>query len=89
MTPQTLKPPVDTARRALMSRPQAAAYLGIAPQTLAILAMRGGGPRFVKLSRRVLYDPADLDSWVEQNKRQTTSDPGPSLVKSSNTSPRR
>ncbi len=34
----------------------------------------GGGPAFVKLGARVSYDPADLDAWVEANKRRSTSD---------------
>jgi hypothetical protein len=49
---------------------QAADYLlaqhGIkrSPATLATLRTRGGGPRFRKAGRDVIYDAADLDSWA-------------------------
>ena len=36
----------------------------------------GGGPTFIKLGPRVLYDPADLSEWVQQYKRTSTSDAG-------------
>jgi predicted DNA-binding transcriptional regulator AlpA len=59
---------------ALLSTLEAAKVLGLAPQTLMIMRLRGRGPRFVKLGRRVLYDPADLANWVEANKRTSTSE---------------
>ena len=42
--------------------------------TLATWRCRGGGPRFVKLGRRVLYRLADLEAWVDQNSRANTSE---------------
>ena len=35
------------------------------PATLAKLACVGGGPRFMRAKRAVLYAPADLDAWAE------------------------
>ncbi len=35
------------------------------PATLAKYATTGGGPRFQKASRDVLYAPHDLDEWAE------------------------
>jgi hypothetical protein len=35
------------------------------PATLAKLACVGGGPRFVRANRQVLYAPADLNIWAE------------------------
>ena len=29
-------------------------------------------PRYVKLGGRVIYDPSDIDAWVEANKRSFT-----------------
>jgi hypothetical protein len=34
-------------------------------RSLAKLATVGGGPTFRKLGRIVVYDPADLDAWVQ------------------------
>ena len=59
---------------ALLSTAGAAEVVGLAPQTLAIMRVEGGGPRYVKLGRRVLYDPADLAAWIDRNKRLSTSD---------------
>lgn len=33
-------------------------------RTLARLAVTGGGPKFRKFGRMVLYAPADLDAWA-------------------------
>jgi Helix-turn-helix domain len=42
--------------------------------TLATWRCRGGGPRFVKLGRRILYRETDLAFWVDQNSRAHTSE---------------
>src|SRR5580700_4300462 len=36
----------------------------------------GGGPVFLKLGRRVVYERADLDAWTQRHRRLSTSDPG-------------
>ncbi len=56
----------------LLRTDDAAKFVGLSPQTLAILRVEGGGPRYVKLGRSVRYDPADLAAWVEANKRAST-----------------
>ncbi len=61
----------DDAPRYLDTR-QAAGYLGIGASTLNRMRVSGEGPRYSKLGRRVVYDPADLDSWVEERKRRFT-----------------
>jgi predicted DNA-binding transcriptional regulator AlpA len=33
----------------------------------------GSGPPFMKLGRRVLYDPADIESWLSSRKFSSTS----------------
>lgn len=40
------------------------------------LRQRGGGPPFIKIGRRVLYDWEDVRSWLNNRKRQSTSDIG-------------
>lgn len=45
---------------------QAAQYLRISPHTLERFRIHGTGPRYFRLGgrRRIVYDIADLDSWV-------------------------
>jgi hypothetical protein len=55
---------------------QAADRTRLARATLAKLRVTGGGPPFVKLGAKVLYDSADLESWIAaQGKRRSTSAP--------------
>lgn len=58
------------------STPLAADYLGLSPATLETLRIRGGGPTFSKLGRRVVYAREDLDAWLAERRRRSTSDPG-------------
>jgi predicted DNA-binding transcriptional regulator AlpA len=58
----------------LVTTEVAAKVVGLSPQTLAILRVGGGGPRYVKLGRSVRYDPEDLAEWIEVNKRATTAE---------------
>lgn len=51
---------------------EAAARLGVKPNTLAKWRMQGRGPRFVKIGRLVRYDDADIDAFLEQSKRSST-----------------
>lgn len=53
---------------------EAAAYVGLKVPTLNQYRTEGGGPRFIKLGARVVYDSADLDRWLEQHKQTSTSD---------------
>ena len=52
----------------LKSRKEAATYLGISPQTLAVWACnkRYDLP-FIKIGRRVMYRLADLQAFIERN----------------------
>jgi excisionase family DNA binding protein len=60
--------------RKMLATPQAANYVGLGKSTLDKARLSGNGPRFVKLGRRVLYDPTDLDAWLNQHRRSSTSD---------------
>ena len=64
-------------RKALLDTKAAAEWLGIAPSTLGTWRVRGGAPKHVKLGRRVLFAPEDLESFVNAAKREHTSDAGP------------
>ena len=52
---------------------EAARYLGIAASTLNKRRIYGGQPPFIKMGRRVVYDLADLDSFIAQSRRDSTS----------------
>ena len=57
-----------------LSTPLAADYVGLSPATLETLRVRGGGPTFVKLGRRVVYRREDLDAWLKTARRASTSE---------------
>jgi predicted DNA-binding transcriptional regulator AlpA len=59
--------------RKKLPTPEAAAYLGLGKSTLDKLRLTGGGPVFIKIGKRVVYDPADLDAWFAAHKRTSTS----------------
>ncbi len=48
--------------------------LGISKQQLAVLRLRGAGPRFLRVGRLVRYDIEDVKKFVESQKRLSTSD---------------
>jgi DNA-binding transcriptional MerR regulator len=52
----------------------AAPLAGVAAKTLENWRTLGLGPKFIKAGRRVLYDPADLLAWREQNRVGSTSE---------------
>lgn len=54
---------------------EAAAYLRLSPRTLEKLRVLGGGPRFRKFGRRVLYAVTDLEGWADEHSYGMTSDP--------------
>jgi Helix-turn-helix domain len=53
---------------------EAATYLGLSKSTLDKLRLTGGGPAYLKLLSRVLYDVRDLDSWADRRRRSNTSE---------------
>jgi hypothetical protein len=57
-----------------LKTPEAALRVGLTPATLEKLRVIGGGPPFYRVGpKRILYDPADLDSWVRAKKFASTS----------------
>lgn len=60
----------------LLTTPEAAEYLGLQPATLEIWRCRGGGPRFCKIGRSVKYRQADLEEFINNSLRSSTSDQG-------------
>jgi excisionase family DNA binding protein len=66
--------PKSTATR-FLTNGEAAAFLKLSPRTLEKLRVVGGGPRFRKFGRRVLYKLDDLDQWADGRACDHTSDP--------------
>jgi predicted DNA-binding transcriptional regulator AlpA len=61
----------------LIAERQAAEFLGYSVRALQNWRVRGGGPRFVKVSgRSVRYRRRDLIEWVERRLRWNTSELG-------------
>ena len=58
-----------------LSNTQAAAYLNLSPRTPEKQRVIGGGPRFRKFGRRVLYALVDLDAWAAERRCASMSDP--------------
>ena len=53
---------------------QAAEFLKLSPRTLEKHRVIGGGPRFRKFGRRVVYSIADLEAWANERICSDTSD---------------
>ena len=72
---ENVKKPPATPTPKVMTSQQAAEYLGINPQTLGIWRCTGRYPLpFVKVGRKVVYDKADLDKFIQDrtfNRRMT------------------
>ena len=58
-----------------LTNDEAAAYLQLSPRTLEKQRVVGGGPKFRKFGRRVVYAIEDLESWANARACDTTSDP--------------
>ena len=55
---------------------EAARALNLSQSTLAKLRLSGKGPVYCKLGRRVVYRREDLEVWLDENRRCSTSDAG-------------
>ncbi|MCM0020304.1 MAG: helix-turn-helix domain-containing protein [Tagaea sp.] len=58
----------------LLEPDELAEALRVTTGTLAKWRLAGGGPRFVKLPKSVLYDRSDVTEWLESQKMRTTAD---------------
>ncbi len=80
MRPAPLRPAAapattTTQPQRYLTNDEAAEYLRLSPRTLEKQRVIGGGPRFRKFGRRVMYAVADLDAWAADRSFETTSDP--------------
>jgi hypothetical protein len=63
----------------LINEREAANLLRLSVKCLQGWRVRGGGPLFVKVGRAVRYRPEDLEAFIQEAVRRSTSDPGPTL----------
>ncbi len=60
----------------LLNESQAAHQLGLKVATLRRWRWAGQPPPFIKIGAAVRYDPADLQKFIEEGRRSSTSDLG-------------
>ena len=72
--PHTSAPP-RASSEGLLDHDEAASFLRLAPRTLARHRADGTGPVFIRLGRRVLYNPDDLSEWAMSHRYRSTSEP--------------
>jgi predicted DNA-binding transcriptional regulator AlpA len=58
---------------ATMTREEAAKYVGVSVAFMNRARVVGDGPAYVKLGRRVVYNKADIDSWLASKRKRSTS----------------
>src|SRR3546814_1332333 len=80
MRPAPLRPAAAVSTAAAqpqryLTNDEAAEYLRLSPRTLEKQRVIGGGPKFRKFGRRVMYAVSDLDAWADQRSYEATSDP--------------
>lgn len=65
-----------TFSRPLAKEQEAARVLCLSVKTLRRWRWAGKGPRFLKIGGAVRYDPADLEAFMRDARRTSTSDDG-------------
>jgi predicted DNA-binding transcriptional regulator AlpA len=61
----------------LLTTRQAAELCNLSRRTLEKYRVDGGGPIYVKIKGNVRYRPKDIDTWLAENLRRSTSDDRP------------
>jgi hypothetical protein len=64
----------NTIQSPYLDQEAAAAYMTLSPRTLEKFRVRGDGPAYFKIGKRVLYKVEDLIKWVEAKRYQSTSE---------------
>ena len=71
----TQQPAPTTQPARYLTNDEAAEFLRLSPRTLEKQRVIGGGPRFRKFGRRVMYAIVDLETWADARSFEMTSDP--------------
>ncbi len=69
-TPETL------AGKKFLTAKDAASIMGLATQTLAKYRVTGESPPYHKIGRKIVYDREQLEAWMAERRRRSTSDTG-------------
>lgn len=56
----------------LLTTPEAANILRLKPGTLSKWRWSGDGPTFIKIGAAVRYEPADIQDFIETNRKEST-----------------
>lgn len=75
-TTQNSKTDHHEEEEAFLTTTEAAAFYRTAVPTLEGWRVKGGGPPFIRLGRRVVYAKSDLIAFAQRNRRASTSDAG-------------
>jgi hypothetical protein len=59
---------------AYLTSKEAAIFLRSSASTLSKFRVYGGGPPYLKLGRKILYERAALVEWLDAHRRQSTSE---------------
>lgn len=59
---------------ALLTTKNLAAEVKVTEGTLAKWRVYGNGPRFIRVGRRIAYDPADVAAWLDTRRVNSTSE---------------
>lgn len=73
---ETVLEPANTDLRGLelLTTSRVSELTGIPARTFTNYRTRGGGPRFLRVGRRVYYRPADIAAWLAEQARESTTD---------------
>lgn len=58
----------------LLSEKDVAYKLLVTANTLSKWRVYGRGPRFIRVNRRIAYDPADVTAWLDARRVNSTSE---------------
>lgn len=58
----------------LLTAKDLAARIGVTEGCLAKWRLSGDGPRFIRVQRRIAYDPADVKAWLDARRVGSTSE---------------
>lgn len=72
---------IERAMARYLTNDEAATFLRLSPRTLEKQRVIGGGPRFRKFGRRVVYAIDDLEAWANARSFEMTSDPNYATVR--------
>ena len=65
---------ITTRALRYLTNEEAAMFLKLSPRTLDKFRVLGGGPKFRKFGRRVIYALDDLENWANSRICESTSD---------------